>query len=228
VTAVDYRSLETLLVHAGIGGSSYGAVAMPVFESASFVLEDMEHHHAAIDDANSLAYYSRGYNPTVAALEARLAAIESAPRALAFSSGMAAIVTTLLTLCRGGGHVVVSDQVFETTKRWLTESFKAGGGQFTYADFTDLGEVKATFRPNTRAVFFEEFTNPLLQVLDLRALVDLAHENGAQAVVDNTFASPVLLRPLEYGADLVLHSATKYLSGHGRVLGAHWPETTRS
>lgn len=219
VSAADYRGLATLLVHAGMPRSSYGAVATPVFESASFVMGNMDHHQAVIDEQSALPYYSRGYNPTVAALEARLAAIESARRALAFSSGMSSIVTTLLTLCRNGGHVVVSDHVFETTKQWLAESFEAGGGEFSFADFTDIGEVKAAFRANTRAVFFEEFTNPLLQVLDLQQLVELAHENGALAVVDNTFASPVLFRPIEYGADLVLHSATKYLSGHGRVLG---------
>jgi cystathionine beta-lyase/cystathionine gamma-synthase len=219
MTAPADRGLSTLLVHAGVRGSSYGAVAMPVFESASFVLTDMEHHDVVHEDLNSLPYYSRGYNPTVAALETRLAAIESAPRALAFSSGMSAIVTTLLTLCRGGGHVVVSDQVFVTTQTWLEQSFAAGGGQFTYADFSDVGEVKAAIQGNTRAVFFEEFTNPLLAVLDLSALVDLAHQHGVLAVVDNTFASPALIRPREHGADFVVHSATKYMSGHGRFLG---------
>ena len=213
------RGLATHLVHAGESRAVGGPVAVPVFDSASFVLGDMEHHEAAIEELSSAPYYSRGYNPTVAALEARLAAIESAPRALAFSSGMSAIVTTLLTLSRNGGHMIVSSQVFETTRLWLTDSFAAGGGEFTFADFTDLGEVTAAFRRNTRAVFFEEFTNPWLQVLDLQALIDLAHGHGVHAVVDNTFASPALLRPIEYGADLVLQSATKYMSGHGRVLG---------
>ena len=217
MTTRSTRGMATRLVHGDKDG--HGTVVVPVFDNAAFVLDHMEHHDEVLQQPSSRPYYSRGYNPTVAALEARLADIESASWALAFSTGMSAIVTTVLTLCRNGGHIIVSDQVFETTKRWLTESFEAGGGEFTFADFTDLGEVKAAFRPETRAVFFEEFTNPALQVLDLPALVDLAHENGARAVVDNTFASPVLFRPMEYGADLVLHSATKYLSGHGRVLG---------
>jgi cystathionine beta-lyase/cystathionine gamma-synthase len=212
------KGLATLLVHAGESRTEGSPVAVPVFDSASFVLGDMEHHEAVMDELSSAPYYSRGYNPTVAALEARLAAIESARRGLAFSSGMSAIVTTLLTLCRNGGHVIVSDQVFETTRLWLAESFAAGGGEFTFADFTDLGEVKAAFRPNTRAVFFEEITNPWLQVLDLQALVELAHEHEVRAVVDNTFASPALIRPIEHGADLVIHSATKYMSGHGRLI----------
>ena len=132
MTTRPTRGMATRLVHGDKDG--HGAVVVPVFDNAAFVLDHMEHHDEVLQKLSSRPYYSRGYNPTVATLEARLADIESASWALAFSTGMSAIVTTLPTLCRHGGHVIVSDQVFETTKRWLIESSGASGGEFTFAD----------------------------------------------------------------------------------------------
>lgn len=215
----DGYRFGTLLVHGAIGRNAEGALTVPVFNTVSFLMDDLDHRERVKSTLSSAPYYSRGFNPTVSALETQVAAIESAPRALAFSSGMSAIATTLLTLARNAGHIIVSDKVFITTMKWLRDSYSPLGCQVTIADFSDPAKLDTAFRPNTRAIFFEEFTNPLLQVLDLEALVSLAHGHGALAVVDNTFASPALLRPVEYGADLVIHSATKYMSGHGRVLG---------
>lgn len=218
MTQRDNLGLATRLVHAGDSHHPGSAVAVPVFDSASFVIESLADHERIEASLSSTPYYSRGYNPTVAALETKLASIESAPAALAFNAGMAAISTTLLTLCRNGGHIIASDKIFSTSTRWLQENFITFGCELSLVDCGDLAQVEAAFRPNTRAVFFEELTNPLLHVLDLEGLIGLAHAHGALAVVDNTFASPALFRPFEFGADLVVHSATKYMSGHGRVL----------
>ncbi|MFD5337742.1 trans-sulfuration enzyme family protein [Streptomyces hawaiiensis] len=218
MTQHDNHGLATRLVHAGDPQNPRRSVAVPVVDSAAFVMENYAHHMQIEETLSTAPYYSRGYNPTVEALETKLAAIESAPAALAFNAGMAAISTTLLTLGRNGGHIIASDKVFSTSTRWLQENFSTFGGEVTFVNCNDLAEVEAAFRPNTRAVFFEEFTNPLLNVLDLEGLIALAHAHEALAVVDNTFASPALFRPYEFGADLVVHSATKYMSGHGRVL----------
>lgn len=218
MTQHDNRRLATLLVRAGESEDPGSAVAVPITDSAAFVLESFAHHEQVSAAPSASPYYTRGYNPTVAALETKLAAIESAPAALAFNCGMAAISTTLLTLARNRGHIIVSDKLFVTSTRWLTENLATFGAEISFVDCLDLAQVEAAFRPNTRAVFFEEFTNPLLHVLDLEGLIGLAHAHDALAVVDNTFASPALFRPVEFGADLVVHSATKYMSGHGRVL----------
>ncbi|HEX4356347.1 MAG TPA: PLP-dependent transferase [Pseudonocardia sp.] len=208
----------TKLVHAGETDNPLGSVTTPVFDTASFAMPDLAAHDRAVHDMTGVPYYTRGYNPTVHALETKLAAVESAEAALAFNSGMAAITTTLLALASGGGHIVASEELFVATAKWLAEDIRALGADCTFADFTDLAQVHKAIRPDTRVLFFEEFTNPTLRVLDLEALIRLGHDRGLAVVVDNTFASPALLRPTEHGADLVVHSATKYLSGHGRVL----------
>jgi len=208
----------TKLVHAGETDNPLGSVTTPVFDTASFTMPDLAAHDRAVDDMTGVPYYTRGYNPTVHALETKLAAVESAEAALAFNSGMAAITTTLLALARGGGHIVASDELFVATATWLAEDVRALGAECTFANLTDLADVRRALRPNTRVLFFEEFTNPTLRVLDLEALIQLGRDRGVTVVVDNTFASPALLRPTEHGADLVVHSATKYLAGHGRVL----------
>ncbi|MGH3436776.1 MAG: trans-sulfuration enzyme family protein [Sciscionella sp.] len=214
----EAHGLATRLVHAGETWQPHNAVTTPVFDTASFIMPDLATHDAAVASMSAGPYYTRGYNPTVDALERKLAAVEMAEAALAFNNGMAAITTTLLALLRDGWHVVASDELFVATHRWLAEDLAGLGGQCTFANFDDLETVARAIRPNTRALFFEEFTNPKLRVLDLTSLIELGHDRGLVVVVDNTLASPVLLQPLGHGADLVLHSATKYLAGHGRVL----------
>jgi len=209
--------LATRLVH-GAGPHPLGAVATPVFDTASFALADHEAHARAVADPVGTLFYTRLQNPTVAALERVLASADSAPRALAFASGMAAISTTLLALLRGGGHIVASSQLFVATRDLLQHDLPAFGATVTFADLRSTAALSAAIRADTRAVFVETFTNPGLDVLDLPALVSAAHERGVLVVVDNTFASPALIRPVELGADLVVQSATKYLSGHGRTV----------
>jgi methionine-gamma-lyase len=209
-------NLATRLVHAGEDDYPLGAVAPPVFETASFRLDNFAARGRVTELPSNTTFYSGISNPTVAALEAKLAAIDSAETALAFNSGMAAITTAMLTICRNGGHVIVSDKLFVVTDHWFREDLPALGCEVTVVDFLDLSKVERSFQPSTRAIFFEEFTNPQVIALDLDSIICLAKLNGALAIVDNTYGSPALFRPIEHGADLVLHSATKYMSGHGR------------
>jgi len=155
----------------------------------------------------------------VRCLELKLADLEGAEAAVATGTGMAAISATLLHLLAGGGHLVASADLYSVTKEFLMGDLPGFGATVDLVDFTDLAAVEAAITPRTRALFTEGFSNPLLRVADLPALGALTKRHGIQLVVDNTFLSPALLRPLEHGADIVVHSATKYLSGHGNVLG---------
>jgi methionine-gamma-lyase len=155
----------------------------------------------------------------VRCLELKLADLEGAENAIAFNSGMAAVSTTLLTLTERGGHVVASDRVYEVTHRFMSEDLPAAGASVTFVDTGDPDAVEAAIRPETRLIYAEPFSNPHLRVTDPRPLAEIAHRHGLPLVMDNTFLSPALLRPLEFGADLVIHSATKYLSGNGQVQG---------
>lgn len=213
------RGLATRLGHGGEAHHAKNAVALPIFESAAFTMDNWEHHEESYGSPSGGVYYSRGYNPTVQAFEEKVASIEGGARTLGFNAGMAAISTSILEICKGGGHLIVSDKVFATSDLFFRNYLTVLGASMSYVDFADLDAMEAAITPQTRAIFFEEITNPLLHTLDLDSLIELAHRNEILAVVDNSFAPPVLLRPLEHGADLVIHSATKYMSGHGRVLG---------
>lgn len=199
---------NTKAVHAGQEPDPQtGAVNVPVYLTSTYAQRDQD------------AYvYGRTGNPTRTALETSLAALEGGDHGLAFASGMAAI-TTVATLLRQGDHVVVSDDVYGGVYRLFRRILADYGIDFTFVDMTDLGNVEAALRDTTRIVWTESPTNPLMKVVDLRALADVARQAGALTVVDNTFASPYLQRPLELGADVVVHSTTKYLGGHSDVVG---------
>ncbi len=211
---------DTLLIHAGEHiDQLHGSVTVPIYETASFAHRSLADHQDASDHPSDRSYYSRGYNPTVRALEEKVAALEGAGATLAFGSGMAAISTTLLVVLRGAGHLICTDKVFVTTRRWLDQEAAGLGISVSYVDTSDPGAIRAAVLPTTRAIFVEAFSNPLLEVADLRLLKQLCDSLGLLLLVDNTFLSPYLLQPLGLGADLVIHSATKYISGHGQVLG---------
>jgi len=199
--------LATALVHAGVRRDpAYGAVSVPVYQSATF-------QHPAL--GMSTGYdYSRTGNPTRTALEEALARAEGGVRALAFSSGMAAI-TCVLRLFGPADHLVVTEDLYGGTYRLLEQVFSL---PHTYVDTTDLAAVRAVIRPGTRAILVESLTNPRMKRADLAALADLCREHGLLLIVDNTFLTPCLCRPLELGADIVIHSATKYLAGHNDVV----------
>lgn len=202
---------ETLALHAGQAPEpATGAVVPPIYQTSTFAQHAVGEHQGYD--------YSRTDNPTRTALQTCLAALEGGAHGLVFSSGMAAI-TTLLLHFKQGDHILVSDDVYGGTYRLFERVFTDLGLEFSFVDMTDPAATRAGFRPNTRLVWLETPTNPLLKVIDIAAVSALAHERQIPVGVDNTFASPYLQKPLAFGADLVMHSTTKYLGGHSDVVG---------
>ena len=203
--------LETVAVHAGTEPDpSTGAIMTPIFQTSTFAQEDVG-RHKGYD-------YSRSDNPTRTALQRAVAAMEGGEYGLAFASGMAAI-DTLLRLVEPGEHVLCGNDVYGGTYRLFSRVLAQYHIEFSYVDTTSLEEVQAALQPQTKMVWLETPTNPLLCLSDIAALAQIAHEAGAWLAVDNTFASPVLQRPLQMGADFVVHSTTKYIAGHSDVVG---------
>jgi cystathionine gamma-synthase/cystathionine gamma-lyase len=204
-------AFETLAVHAGYEPDPiHGAVMPPVVMASTF---------AQPEPGKPLKYdYSRSGNPTRSALEAALAALEGGARGFAFASGCAA-ATTLLHTLKPGDHVISGDDVYGGTFRLFDKVMKPFGLESSFVDLGDLSKLEAAFRPTTRFVWFETPTNPTLKLADISAISAIAKGRGVRVLVDNTFASPVLQRPLALGADVVLHSTTKYINGHSDVVG---------
>ena len=202
---------STICIHAGQSpDAGTGAIITPIFQTSTYVQDELGRHKGY--------EYARTQNPTRSALEGNIAAIEGGKAAFAFASGMAAIdaITTLLT---SGDHVVVTDNTYGGTFRLFDKVLRKYGLEFSYVDTSQLDLVAAAFRPNTRMLFVETPTNPVLRLTDLHAIADLAHGRDIRLVVDNTFASPAVQRPLLLGADIVTHSTTKYLNGHSDSIG---------
>ncbi len=212
------KGLDTKLIHAGepeplIGG----AVTMPIFQSSTFEYAGQTSYH-------DLRYIRLSNTPNHAVLHAKLAALENAEAALVAGSGMAAISAALFTVLADGGHLIAQDCVYGGTHDLFAEEFPRYGMAVDFVDGDEPGAWRETLRPNTRAIYVEAMSNPLLQVSDLRAAVEFAAEHGLVSIIDNTFASPINFRPAEIGFDLSLHSGTKYLNGHtdivaGAVIG---------
>ena len=203
--------LDTRIVRAGISPDpTTGAILPPIYETATFVLEEVG-KDKGFD-------YTRSSNPTRQVLEANLAAIEGAEYGVCFSSGMAS-VDSVMKLLSTGDHTVCSNDVYGGVSRHFNRVLSRYGLEFTYVDTADPAAVRAALRPETRMLWIETPTNPLLQVTDLAAMAEIAKEHDLLLGVDSTFATPVFLRPLEFGADIVVHSTTKYLSGHNQIIG---------
>jgi O-acetylhomoserine (thiol)-lyase len=211
--------LRTRALHAGTPPDpATGARAMPIYLSSSFVFDSTEHAAELFALRTYGNIYSRIGNPTVAAFEERIASLEGGLGAVATASGLAAQLTTILALAQAGDHVVASASLYGGTVTQFSVTLKRMGIACTLVPGDDLAAFEAAIAPNTKCLFTETIGNPLGNVADLEALAVLAHEHGLPLVVDNTFASPVLCRPLEWGADVVVHSATKFLGGHGTVI----------
>lgn len=207
----DPLSFESLAVHAGVEHEPVtGALMTPIFQNSTYAQEDVGHHRGY--------EYSRTDNPTRTALQRALAALEGARYGLAFASGMAA-TDTLMRLMHPGDHVISGNDVYGGTFRLFDKVLARQGVEFSFIDTTDPAAVAAALRPNTRMVWLETPTNPLLKLTDVPAVAAIVRRHGAWLAVDNTFASPALQRPLELGADFVVHSTTKYLGGHSDVVG---------
>ncbi|HSM00006.1 MAG TPA: PLP-dependent aspartate aminotransferase family protein [Candidatus Limnocylindria bacterium] len=205
------RSLETLAAQSGVGADrAFGSISAPIYTTAIYRYEEFGRHRG-FD-------YSRSENPTRQAAEQAIAALEGGTRAVAFSSGMAAI-SAVMTLFRSGDHILCSDDLYGGTYRLFEQILKHYGLRFDYADMGNPGQVRKRIGRKTRAVFIETPTNPLMKIADIRGVVGIARDRGILSVVDNTFMSPLLQRPLALGADMVVHSATKFLGGHNDLIG---------
>jgi O-acetylhomoserine (thiol)-lyase len=210
---------ETLAIHAGqIPDAATGARALPIYQTTSFVFDSADHAASLFNLQTFGNVYSRLSNPTVAALEERIAALEGGRAAVACASGMAAEATALMTILQAGDHVVAAGALYGGTVTMLSVNLAKFGVGSTFVDATDPAAFAAAMRPNTRAVFAEPLDNPSLVVLDIAAVAEVAHAHGVPLVIDNTVPSPFLCNPLALGADIVVHSATKYLGGHGTTL----------
>jgi O-acetylhomoserine (thiol)-lyase len=210
---------ETLAIHAGqIPDAATGARALPIYQTTSFVFDSADHAASLFNLQTFGNVYSRLSNPTVAALEERVAALEGGRAAVACASGMAAEATSLMTILQAGDHVVAAGALYGGTVTMLAVNLAKFGVEATFVDAKDPAAFAAALRPNTRAMFAESLGNPSLVVLDIAAVAEVAHAHGVPLVIDNTVPSPFLCNPLALGADIVVHSATKYLGGHGTTL----------
>ncbi|MEW5991493.1 MAG: PLP-dependent aspartate aminotransferase family protein [Chloroflexota bacterium] len=216
----DGRGFATRAIHAGERPDPVTrAHKPPIFATSTFSFDTAAEKEEAVDRALAWEpgayFYSRTGNPTNRALEEKVAALEGAEDSIVSSSGMAAVSSTLLTHLEAGDHVVVGDELFVITEVLLGDDFPRRGIDVSRVDMTDLAAVEAAITPATKVLFFETSTNPRLRVPDIDALAELGHRHGLIVIADNTFLGPALLRPIEHGADMVVHAATKYLSGHG-------------
>ena len=214
----EFRA-ETLAIHAGqVPDAETGARALPIYQTTSFVFDSADHAASLFNLQTFGNVYSRLSNPTVAALEERVAALEGGRAAVASASGMAAEAMALMTLLQQGDHVVAAGALYGGTVTMLAVNLKKFGVETTFVDATRPEAFAAAIRPNTRAIFAESLGNPSLVVLDIAAVAEVAHAHGIPLVIDNTVPSPFLCQPIRHGADIVVHSATKYLGGHGTTL----------
>ena len=211
--------IETLAVRAGTVRSQFNEHSEALFLTSSFVFGSAAEAAARFKGEQPGPIYARFTNPTVSMMETRLAALEGAERCVAFASGMAAILATVMGLMKAGEHVVASRSIFGSTVQLFSNILGRFGIETTYVSPTDPEEWRAALKPNTKLFFVESPSNPLTEVSDIRALAEIAHASGVWLAVDNCFCSPALQQPLKLGADIIIHSATKYLDGQGRVLG---------
>ncbi len=218
---MDFHDLEpeTLAIRAGIARSQFGEHSEALYLTSSFVFESAAQAARRFSGEEEGMVYARFSNPTVSAMQTRLAALEGAEACVATASGMAAIMSTCMAFLSAGDHVVVSQGVFGATQQLFATILPRFGIETSFVKATDIEAYRAAMRSNTKLVFIETPSNPLTEVVDIAAVADVAHAAGALLAVDNCFCSPALQQPLSLGADLVLHSATKYLDGQGRVLG---------
>jgi O-acetylhomoserine (thiol)-lyase len=212
--------IETLCLHAGqLPDPSTGSRAVPIYQTTSYVFDSADHAASLFNLQTFGNVYTRIMNPTTAVLEERMAALESARAGLALASGMAAQMVALLTLLEEGDELVSASTLYGGTYSQFDVSFRKLGIKTTFADPDEPENLRKAITKKTKAVYAETIGNPLINVLDIEALARIAHDSGIPLVIDNTFATPYLCRPIEFGADIVVHSATKYIGGHGTAMG---------
>ncbi len=212
-------SIETQAIRVGHERTQEDEHSIPIFATSSYVFDSAEAAALRFTGKQPGNIYSRFTNPTVDAFQQRLAVMEKGERCLAFSSGMAAIMAVGMGLLQAGDHVVISQSVFGNTVLMFQNYFAKFGVETDFVKLTDSTAWEAAIKPNTRFLFLETPSNPLIEIADIKSLADIAHKHDCLFIVDNVFCTPVLQKPLELGADIVVHSATKYIDGHGRCVG---------
>lgn len=212
------HDLETKIIHWGHSPDpTTGALATPIHQTATFAAKSVEHFEELCQTWGYV--YTRECNPTLTELEAKLAMLEGAESAIVSTSGMGAITSTLLALVKSGDHVVSSDGIFSHSKIFMNELLTKFGVEVTFVDAMDPQNIKDALKPNTKLVYIESPLNPTLDLVDIKAISEIAHENKSLVIVDSTFATPIIQKPIQLGADLVVHSLTKFINGHGDTLG---------
>src|SRR2546426_3280642 len=220
--------IETLCLHAGqIPDAATGARAAPIYQPTSFVFDSADHAASLFNLQTFGNVYSRISNPTVAVFEERMAALEGARSGLAAATGQAAEVTAILTLCGAGDHIVSASTLYGGTHTLLHVNLKKLGIETTFFHPDNPDDFKKALKANTNLIYAETLGNPLINIVDIEALAAIAHDAGVPLVLDNTVPSPYLCRPIEWGADIVVHSATKYIGGHGTTMGGVIVESGR-
>lgn len=213
------KGFGTMSIHTGNHKNPFGALAVPIYQTSTFVFDSAEHggKRFALEEEGYI--YSRLGNPTIAVFEDKIAALEGGEAAVATSSGMGAITSTLWTLLKAGDHVIADKTLYGCTFAYLSHGISKFGVDVEFIDTSDLELVKKSMRANTRVVYLETPANPNMKIVDIKAVAEIAHTNpNTLVVVDNTFATPFCQKPLELGCDIVVHSVTKYLNGHGDVI----------
>lgn len=220
IYSTDMR-FETLQLHVGQEkpDSATGARAVPIYQTSSYVFDNCAQASARFDLSEAGHIYSRLGNPTEDVLEQRVAALEGGVGALAVASGAAAVTYTFLNILRQGDHIVSANNIYGGSYNLLCNTFPAFGITTTFVDPSDLNNFERAITPATKALYIETLGNPNSSVIDIAAVAEIAHRHGMPLIIDNTFGTPALIRPIEHGADIVVHSATKFLGGHGSSLG---------
>ena len=214
----NYRS-RTRLVHEGQNRSSFGETSEALYLTSGFIYDSAEQAEARFREEDEGYIYSRFGNPTVRMFEERMMALEGAEDARATATGMAGVTAAMLSLLQAGDHVVAARALFGSCRYIVETLLPRYGIETTLVDGRDTDAWEQAMRPTTKVMFLETPSNPILEVIDMQAVADIAHANGARLVVDNVFATPILQRPLDFGADIVVYSATKHIDGQGRCLG---------
>ncbi len=210
---------DSRLIHAGALEDPFGSVSVPIYQSSTFAFKNAEHGAACFAGEDDGYIYTRIGNPTITALEENIASLEGGFGGIATSSGMGAATSIYMALLNQGDHILSTDAVYGPSRNIIENHFSRFGVESSYVDSTDIEELKKNIRPNTKILYIETPANPTIGITDLEACAALARENYLIMVVDNTFCSPFLQNPLEYGADVVFHSVTKFINGHADVVG---------
>lgn len=210
--------INSRMIHAGEFDNPLGSATVPIYQSSTFIFENADHGARCFSGEDDGYIYTRIGNPTIHALETLVADLEGGAEGIATSSGMAAVNTLYMALLSKGDHMISSAAVYGPSRVVMEQHWSRFGVESTYVNTSDIEAIKAAFKSNTRMLYIETPANPTMEITDLKACASLAHEHGALLVVDNTFSSPYLQRPLEFGADAVFHSMTKFLNGHADIV----------